>query len=205
MYLFRTDRLATYFPRNPLLQEFITVVCTVKQYQPEPAFRIEYFADLFAKYTELTGKSVSSELQQIVAQEQSDFAEGTIKHLVNKVIYNEFTTRALEFHRAEFHEHTFDIHLTFKNSEVCIYNLDSVSDANLDAYDPVEANDTRFVKDTDKTYYQQILLQQGDGLIIAPQVTHFLGFYPENASEGQLITKAVVKIDQRYAALFGLY
>lgn len=199
MKFFAVDNLENAFPIQPVLREFIQVVH--KYYHQtkdsQPSRRTNTFIELFDHYDQLNPETkVSAGLRAIALQEQEDLKNGVISALLNKVIYNEITPNPLDFHRTEFHEHTYDIHLVFANTEQYIYQLTiTPSPLPLEA-DPEPLNDAKFAYDLKEL--KTVFLNANEGLIIPPNIPHFAGFRHELTKE-QSLFKCVVKLDARYA------
>ncbi|RIY34931.1 hypothetical protein CKF59_04470 [Psittacicella gerlachiana] len=161
---------------------------------------VEYLGQFLTNVNKVLPEvKVNARLEQIVEQEAKDLAEQKIPHLLNKVIFNEFVGNPLDFHKSEFHEHTYDIHLVFAGKETYIYQLRSLDEKAKVEADPEPAHDTIFAYDLEN--FKVTSLEQGEGVIINPNIIHFAGF---QVSDSNWIKKCVVKIDQRYAQLFGL-
>lgn len=202
MQLFSTNNLKQAFPEKPVLQEFIRVVeeyylC----YAPEPAVRKVEFAQLFAEYEQLSGKQLSPALHELVRQEQHDLSNGNILENLNKVFFNCFDAKEYNTEKLEFHTHTYDIHIVFRNHETYIFALQPVGkDKYIDEFDAY--NDTQFVTDVD--HVKTLHLDPTEGMIIPPGIPHFSNFRNESTKLDKKNYKCVVKVDKRYAELLQL-
>lgn len=204
MLFFNTENLEEKLQGRPIVQEFINIVTTVHTTLTSPKIKTFTFPELFAAYTELTGKTISDKLQRVVDHEANDMKHKMFPVNPNKVIYNELTPKMLDMNRAEFHEHTFDIHVVFSNQEQYIYSLSTPAPECLREYDPKPENDTRFVEKMPAEDMHCRVLNAGDGCIIAPDTIHFAGFAGPQTNEDEPVVKCVVKIDLRYSSLMGL-
>lgn len=203
MHFFSTNNLKHNLPNNPVLVEFIKLIevyyLCCKGLNTPPC--TQTIAKVFEEYEKLSGKVVSEQLKELVRAEANDKLNGRIPEELNKVIFASYTAKPLSHELLEFHKHTYDIHLVFRNHETYIFSLQPISeDKYFQEYNSLI--DTQIVSGL--SHVKDISLDPNEGVIIPPQVCHFSNFVAQNTTADQECKKCVVKIDQRYAKILQL-